>query len=191
MRATREQTDVTDTPEKEIRRLVDLQKSCHITDGPMSATYRIELIDRCIALLVNRQDDIIDAISTDFGHRSPDGTLATDIAGTIGALKYSKKNVRKWMKSSKRHSMFPLGLFGAKTRVDYQALGCVGNVVPWNFPFNLAFGPMGSIFSAGNRIILKPSEFTPYSAILIKELIEEYFGEDEAAVVLGLSLIHI
>lgn len=185
MRASREPVEVKDTPEKEIRRLVDLQKSCHIADGPMSAAYRIELIDRCIALLVNRQDDIVDAISTDFGHRSPEGTLATDIAGTIGALKYSKKNLRKWMKSSKRHSMFPLGLLGAKTRVDYQALGCVGNVVPWNFPFNLAFGPMGSIFSAGNRTILKPSEFTPCSAILIKELVEEYFREEEVAVVLG------
>ena len=49
MRATREQTDVTDTPEKEIRRLVDLQKSCHIADAPMSPTFRIEIKDRCIA----------------------------------------------------------------------------------------------------------------------------------------------
>ena len=114
MRASRESAEVKDTPEKEIRRLVDLQKSCHIADGPMSAAYRIELIDRCIALLVNQQDDIVDAISTDFGHRSSEGTLATDIAGTIGALKYSKKNLRKWMQSSKRHSMFPLGLLGAK-----------------------------------------------------------------------------
>ena len=52
-----------------------------------------------------------------------------------------------------RHSMFPLGLLGASTRVEYQPLGCVGNVVPWNFPFNLCFGPMGSIFAAGNRTI--------------------------------------
>ncbi len=185
MGVARKQAEVKDTPEKEIRRLVDLQKSKHIADGPMPAERRIDLIDRCIALLVERQDDIIEAINKDFGNRSPEGTLASDIAGTIGALKHAKKNVRKWMKPSKRHSMFPLGLLGAKTRVDYQALGCVGNVVPWNFPFNLAFGPMGSIFAAGNRTILKPSEFTPYSSILMKELVEEYFAEDEAAVVLG------
>ena len=185
MRNTNEHIELKDTSEEEIRRLVNLQKAQHIADGPMSAERRIDLIDRSIALLVNRQDDIIDTISKDFGHRSPESTLATDIASTIGALKYSRRNVRKWIKSSKRHSMFPLGLLGAKTRVDYQALGCVGNVVPWNFPFNLAFGPMGSIFSAGNRTIIKPSEFTPRSAILIKKLVEEYFLEEEVAVVLG------
>jgi coniferyl-aldehyde dehydrogenase len=185
MGLARPQVEVKDTPENEIRRLVALQKSKHVVDGPMSAERRIDLIDRCIALLVDRQDDIIEVINKDFGNRSPEGTLASDIAGTIGALKHAKKNVRKWMKPSKRRSMFPLGILGAKTRVDYQALGCVGNVVPWNFPFNLAFGPMGSIFAAGNRTILKPSEFTPYSSILIKELVEEYFEEDESAVVLG------
>ncbi len=185
MSVQRKIAETKDTPEKEIRRLVELQKQAHINDGPMPAERRIELINKCIALLIENKDAIVEALNDDFGSRSPEGSLATDVGGTLGALKYARKNVKKWMRASKRHSMFPLGVFGARTRVEYQALGCVGNVVPWNFPFNLAFGPMGSIFAAGNRTIIKPSEFTPHCSLLMKDLISKYFKEDEAVVVLG------
>ncbi len=185
MSAAEQMPELPETPEDEIRRLVELQKKAHIADGPMSAERRIDLIDRTIALLVENGDAMVAALMADFGNRSPEGSLATDVGGTLGALKHAKKNLRKWMKASKRHSMFPLGLLGARTRVEYQALGCVGNVVPWNFPFNLCFGPMGSIFAAGNRTIIKPSEYTVNCALLTKELCEKYFDETEVAVVLG------
>ena len=182
MSAAETMPELPETSEQDIRRLVDMQKAAHIAEGPMTAARRIDLIDRTIALLVENGDAMVDALMADFGSRSPEGTLATDVGGTLGALKYAKKNVKKWMKPSKRHSMFPLGLLGARTRVEYQALGCVGNVVPWNFPFNLCFGPMGSIFAAGNRTIIKPSEFTVQSALLTKELCEKYFDESDVAV---------
>ena len=185
MGVQRKMLEVKDTPEKEIRRLVDVQKKAHIAEGAMSAERRIALIDACIRLLIENKEAIVDALNADFGSRSPEGSLATDIGGTLGALKYAKSNVKKWMRASKRHSMFPLGLLGASTRVEYQPLGCVGNVVPWNFPFNLAFGPMGSIFAAGNRTVIKPSEYTPHCSLLLKELVAKYFQEDEVAVVVG------
>lgn len=185
MGVQRKMLEVKDTPEKEIRRLVDVQKKAHIAEGAMSAERRIALIDACIRLLIDNKEAIVDALNADFGSRSPEGSLATDIGGTLGALKYAKRNVKKWMRASKRHSMFPLGLLGASTRVEYQPLGCVGNVVPWNFPFNLAFGPMGSIFAAGNRTVIKPSEYTPHCSLLLKELVAKYFQEDEVAVVVG------
>lgn len=185
MSVQKKQAEMPDTSEAEIRRLIQVQKKAHIADGPMPAERRIDLINKCIHLLLENRDAIVDALSADFGSRSPEGSLATDIGGTLGALKYARKNVKKWMRASKRHSMAPLGLFGASTRVEYQPLGCVGNVVPWNFPFNLAFGPMGSIFAAGNRTIIKPSEFTPHCSLLLKDLCEKYFSEDEVAVVLG------
>ena len=77
----------------------------------MTAERRIDLLDRCIAILVENKDAIVDALNADFGNRSPEGSLATDVGSTIAALKYAKKNVRKWMKASKRHSMFPLGFW--------------------------------------------------------------------------------
>ena len=185
MSAAEKMPELPETPEQEIRDLIAAQKKAHIAEGPMSAERRIDLIDRTIALLVENGDKMVDALMADFGSRSPEGTLATDVGGTLGSLKYAKKSLRKWMKASKRHSMFPLGLLGASTRVEYQPIGCVGNVVPWNVPFILCFSPMGSIFAAGNRTIIKPSEYTVHSALLTKELCEKYFDKTEVAVVLG------
>ena len=185
MSAAEQIIDLPETSEVEIRRLIELQKKAHIAEGPMTAERRISLIDKSIAILVENKDAIVDALNADFGNRSPEGSLATDVGSTIAALKYAKKNVRSWMKASKRHSVFPLGLLGASTRVEYQPLGCVGNVVPWNFPFNLCFGPMSSIFAAGNRTIIKPSEYTPHCALLTKDLCEKYFDVEDVAVVLG------
>ena len=115
------QLEVADTPEAEIRRLVDLQKKTHIEEGPMSAERRMDLITRCIKLLIENKDAIVDSLSLDFGSRSPQGSMATDVGSTLGALKYARKNVRKWMKASKRHSMAPLGfLDGAPSLIRRQ-----------------------------------------------------------------------
>ena len=81
--------------------------------------------------------------------------------------------------------MFPLGLFGARGRVEYQPLGVVGCISPWNFPVNLTFAPLGGIFAAGNRTMIKPSEFTAQTSELMKELFAEAYDEDEVAVLTG------
>ena len=81
--------------------------------------------------------------------------------------------------------MFPLGLFGAKGRIEYQPLGVVGCISPWNFPVNLTFSPLGGIFAAGNRTMIKPSEFTAQTSELMKELFAEAYDEDEVSVFAG------
>ena len=78
-----------------------------------------------------------------------------------------------------------LGLLGAKLRLEYQPLGTVGVISPWNFPVTLTFGPLGSIFAAGNRAMIKPSEFTPKTSELMKKMFEEAFSEEEVAVFTG------
>ena len=174
-----------ETSEQEIQRLVQLQKREAREKPAPTAAERRQWLDTCIGLLVDHKDEIADALDADFGNRSRQGSLATDIGSTIGSLKFCKKNLKKWMRPSKRSPMPPLGLFGARAWVEYQPYGCVGNVVPWNFPFNLAFGPLASIFAAGNRCLLKPSEYTPHCSILLKGLVEKYFDEEVLAVVTG------
>jgi coniferyl-aldehyde dehydrogenase len=78
-----------------------------------------------------------------------------------------------------------LGLFGAKAYVDYQPKGVVGVISPWNFPFNLTFTPLAGIFAAGNRVMIKPSEFTPRSSELMARMFASAFDEEEVAVVTG------
>ena len=169
-----------------LNKILEKQKKAHLRDGPLSVEIRKEWIDRCIALLIKYQNEIVDAISKDFGHRSTESSLLADVAGSIGSLKSAKENIKKWVKPEKR-KVTPaiLGLLGAKLRVEYQPLGTVGVISPWNFPVTLTFGPLGSIFAAGNRAMIKPSEFTPKTSELMKTMFEEAFTEEEVAVFTG------
>ena len=169
-----------------LNKVLEKQKKAHLRDGALSVETRKEWIDRCITLLIKYQNEIVEAISKDFGHRSTESSLLADVAGSIGSLKSAKENIKKWVKPEKR-KVTPaiLGLLGAKLRVEYQPLGTVGVISPWNFPVTLTFGPLGSIFAAGNRAMIKPSEFTPETSKLMKVMFEEAFKEEEVAVFTG------
>ena len=169
-----------------LNEVLEIQKKAHLRDGPLSVETRKEWIDRCIALLIKYQNEIAEAISEDFGHRSTESSLLADVAGSIGSLKSAKENIKKWVKPEKR-KVTPsiLGLLGARLRLEYQPLGTVGVISPWNFPVTLTFGPLGSIFAAGNRAMIKPSEFTPKTSELMKKMFEEAFSQEEVAVFTG------
>ena len=161
------------------------QKAAHIADGIPSAEKRIDWIDRSIDLLVTHGDALCEAMSEDFGHRSVDQSALTDISGSIGALKFAKKNLAKWMRPERRKVEFPLGLLGSRAQIQYQPKGVIGVISPWNFPVNLTFTPLAGVFAAGNRAMIKPSEFTEATSELMKNLIAKYYDEAEVAVVTG------
>ncbi|MEO1305599.1 MAG: coniferyl aldehyde dehydrogenase [Pseudomonadota bacterium] len=161
------------------------QKAANIRDGIPSLAQREAWIDKSIDLLVTHGDALSNAMAEDFGHRSLDQSALTDIAGSIGALKFSRKHMRKWMRPEKRKVEFPLGLLGSKAHIQYQPKGVVGIISPWNFPVNLTFAPLANVFAAGNRAMIKPSEFTEKTSELMAELISKYYTEEEVAVVTG------
>ena len=169
----------------ELGTILAKQKAAHLRDGIPSLEKRIDWLDRSIDLLATHGDKLNEAMRDDFGHRSMDQSNFTDIAGSIGALKHAKKHVKTWMKPEKRSTDFPLGLFGAKARIQYQPKGVIGVISPWNFPVNLTFTPLAGVFAAGNRTMIKPSEFTERTSELMKKLFAEYYSEEEVAVVTG------
>lgn len=162
------------------------QKAAHLRDGAPTAEQRIERLDRCIALLVDHRTAIEDAVNADFGSRSREATAFTDIAGSIGPLKHARAHLAKWMRPEKRKTTPAiLGLFGAKAEIRFQPKGVVGVISPWNFPVNLTFAPLAGILAAGNRAMIKPSEYTPATSELMKTMFGKVFSEEEIAVVTG------
>jgi coniferyl-aldehyde dehydrogenase len=169
-----------------MKALLERQRTAYLNDGPPSAEVRIDRLNRCIALLVDHQDEIADVLNKDFGNRSTQMSKFTDVSGSIGPLKHARDNLRKWMKVEKR-SPTPaiLGWFGAKAEVHYQPLGVIGVISPWNFPVNLTFAPLAGILAAGNRCMIKPSEFTPATSELMERMFRKSFSETEIAVCTG------
>lgn len=165
--------------------LLKAQRMHLLTAGAPSLDTRIARINRLIDLIADNQDALCDAVSADFGNRSKAETLIADIGGTLTELKHAKSHLAQWMKPTRAKVDFPLNLFGGKARIEYQPLGVIGIVAPWNFPIYLAIGPMGEAFAAGNSVMLKPSEFTPETSALMKQLIEDTFSPNEAVVITG------
>lgn len=179
------QPSIDSTPE-DLRRLLDLQRNAHLREGPPSAAVRINRIDRCIALLRERAGDIEEAISADFGNRSLHATAVTDVMSPLEALKHSRAHLAKWMRTERRSvEPFALGLLGARAEIRFQPKGVIGIVAPWNFPVGLVFSPLAGVLAAGNRALIKPSEFTPRTSALLKEMIASRFAPEEVAVVTG------
>ena len=174
----------------EMHRVLELQKSLNIKEGAPDLELRKDRLDRVIAMVGKYDKHIVKAVNEDFGNRDPVMSAVTEVASVIGPMEHAKKNLRKWMKTEKRKAAIaPLGsalsLLGAKAEVRYQPKGVVGAISPWNFPMNLALAPLAGILSAGNRVMHKPSELTPATSDLLKEMIEEYFDEAEMAVFVG------
>jgi len=166
--------------------LLARQKAASLRDSAPSAEKRIERIDRAIGLLVDNREAIIAALNADFGSRSAEASAFTDIGASLGPLKHAKAHLRRWMRPEKRPiSPAILGLFGAKAELRYQPKGVVGIISPWNFPVNLTFAPLAGVLAAGNRAMIKPSEYTPATSELMATMIGGAFSEEEIAVVTG------
>ncbi|WP_101758005.1 coniferyl aldehyde dehydrogenase [Oceanicoccus sp. KOV_DT_Chl] len=169
----------------ELNDILQAQKNAILDEGYVSAATRINRIDRAIGQLLKYQDELAAAMSSDFGHRSLQHSKMLDVAAGVGPLQHAKKHLSKWMRVEKRKTLFPLNLLGANSRIEYQPLGVIGIISPWNFPVNLTFAPLANALAAGNRAMIKPSEFTPATAELMKKIIAEVFDPTEVAVVTG------
>ena len=174
-----------DDRKEEMDAILTLQRDAFTAARPEGLEVRRDRINRAIALLVDHAEELCEAMNEDFGNRSRDQSMMTDIVGTVNFGKYCLKNMNAWSKPERRKLQFPLGLLGAKAELRYEPKGVIGILSPWNFPVNLAFGPLMQVLSAGNRAMMKPSEFTEKTSELTAELVGKYFGQDEVAVFTG------
>ncbi|WP_068085657.1 coniferyl aldehyde dehydrogenase [Novosphingobium rosa] len=165
----------------EMTAIVRSMQRAQLASGPADANLRRDRLARAMALLLDNGEALAGAINADFGTRSRFQSLAADVGSSVRSLSYAAEHVAAWMQSEPMET--PDGAIGA--RIDYQPLGVVGIISPWNFPVNLAFSPLAGVFAAGNTALIKPSELTPRTSELLADLAGRYFSPDELGVVLG------
>ena len=166
-----------------LQSLLDKQRQAYAAHPFPPLAQRQQWLKSLRQLLSREREVLIDAISQDFSHRSPDETLFAELMPCLHSIDYALKHLKRWMKPSSRSvgMMFA----PASAKVMYQPLGVVGIIVPWNYPLYLAIGPLVGALAAGNRVMLKLSEFTPVTGHWLKDLLGRIFPEDMVAVVLG------
>ena len=146
-------TRETAAPVANPKSLLDAQRSAFLAEGAVSPSVRRDRLTRAIDLLVSHEAEICEAIAADFGQRPAGLTRFMDIFPAVHALKFARKNLKRWMKPLPRALGFPNVAPGASARIVYQPLGVVGVISPWNFPVTLTFGP-----SITREARVKPSE---------------------------------
>ncbi|WP_448107861.1 coniferyl aldehyde dehydrogenase [Pseudomonas azerbaijanoccidentalis] len=163
----------------DIRVILDKQRAACLANEPWTAEQRCELIDRAIGLLVDYQGEIIEALAADFGHRSPDFSRLFDVLGPLASLKYTKAKIAEWMKPDQRATD------RGEAWVQYQPLGVVGILTAWNFPGNMVFNGLAGALAAGNRVMIKVSEYNPKTSELLARIFRSVYAEDEVAIIIG------
>ncbi|PJI41125.1 MAG: coniferyl aldehyde dehydrogenase [Rhizobium sp.] len=159
------------------------QKAAYLTDINPDLALRRDRLDRLERLILAWQERLAQAISEDFGNRSPVVTTLADIVPTRAALRHARRHLNGWMRP-RRVSLAWTGQPGSAL-ILRQPLGVVGIIAPWNYPLNLMLSPLVGALAAGNRAMLKPSELTPKFSEVLDAAVREFFAEDEVAVVVG------
>ena len=162
----------------------DAQRRAFAQDRYPSLQERYERLGALIGMMVGNRERISKAIAQDFAaHPAPASDLI-EVLGVVGRAQYVLEHLEEWMKPSGRD--MDAALFGTATaEVRYGPKGVIGNIVPWNFPFDLSVGPMVDMLAAGNRVMVKPSEYTPACADLLAEMVAATFDPTLVHVAVG------
>lgn len=170
-------------PEDEARRLFDLQYRASRDEPPASYATRRDRLDRLRRMLIENDTAFVEAIGADFGTRSNHETELFEIVTVLNALRHTRKHFKRWMRDERRP--VDMAFKPASARIRHEPLGVVGIIAPWNFPMQTALTPLVDALAAGNRAMIKPSEFTPRFSDLLRGLVAHYFDEAELTVITG------
>jgi len=170
------------TPVSELAPTLQQLRDAWLAKRPDYAQRRADL-QRLRDALKARLNEMVAAVSADFGYRSRHESLLGEGMTVFAEIDHMLKHLRRWMRPQRRSSGWRL--WPAKAEVRYVPLGVVGVIAPWNYPVNLALVPLATAIAAGNHVYLKPSEHTPRTSEFLRSLLVDVFPADRVAVAIG------
>lgn len=172
----------TSIDQEQINQIFKKQKVTALAWRKSDFPERSERLKKLRTWILNHKPEIRAAVAADFKKPIAEVDLS-EIYPVTSEIKHTLSHLKSWMKGKSVST--PLPMLGTQGRVTPEAKGVSLIIAPWNYPFNLAIGPLVSALAAGCTAIIKPSEMTPHTAALIENLVEEVFKEDEVAVFQG------
>jgi coniferyl-aldehyde dehydrogenase len=168
----------------ELQEIVERQRAAFLAEPFPSLEERQGLLGALAAMLMSNRTEIQEALSSDFGVHPPTAADLIEVLGPAGRAVYAAEQLGGWMASEPR-AVDPALYGSGRAFVQPQPKGVIGNIVPWNFPFDLSVGPLIEMLAAGNRVVIKPSEYTPACGELLREMAHATFDRDRVDVVVG------
>lgn len=168
----------------ELQHVFQLQKKAFLANTFPTLNQRLALLEALAGMMLAYRTRIQDAVAADFGSHPTQFSDLVECLGVAGRAGFVAERLAEWMKPQPRE-VDPALYGNARAYVQQQPKGVVGNMVPWNFPFDIGIGPVVEMLAAGNRVIVKPSDLTPACSELTLEMIRATFDPDQVAAVAG------
>lgn len=162
--------------------ILSSQKETALSWRTSTAKERIERLKKLNNWIISNRKDIQNALYADF-KKPPVETDLSEIFAVTSEITHAIKNLKSWMKPKSVPT--PITMFGTSGKIYFEPKGCALIISPWNYPFNLAIGPLVSALAAGCTAVIKPSELTPNTSTLIERMVSELFEPFEVAVFQG------
>ncbi|QHV94724.1 aldehyde dehydrogenase family protein [Spirosoma endbachense] len=166
----------------ELKAVFDAQRQYAPQMALTTVDQRIERIRRIQTWVKDHEADIQRVMYEDFRKPAAE-VMIGELLALQAEIKHTIRHLAHWMKPQRLPT--PLSLVGTKSSLHHEPKGNVLIMAPWNYPFVLSIRPLVSAIAAGNVVILKPSELTPHTAGLIKQMITDLFPVKEVAVFEG------
>lgn len=166
--------------EKEILRIVETQKDFFKLGKTLDVGFRIAHLKKLYDVIKKKEDKIAGALYKDLG-KSKSEAYMCETGLVLSEISYTLKHIKKWTKPRKKRT--PLAQFKAVSFTIAEPYGTVLVMSPWNYPFLLSLDPLVEAIASGNTIIIKTSEYSPYTNEILKEIIEDAFEPKYATVI--------
>jgi aldehyde dehydrogenase (NAD+) len=166
---------------EEIGLIIDEQRKFFASGKTFEIKYRLEILKKLRALIIQHEQEIVEALWKDF-HKPELEVIGSESRLIIKGLNYIIRNLREWGRNKRVTT--PLLHFMAHSYVVSQPYGQVLVLSPWNFPFQLAFMPLVGALAAGNCVILKVSRQVPCIAAVMEKILS-YMPKELVAIVDG------
>lgn len=167
---------------KQIQNIILKQKAFFATGKTKDIKARIDALKKLKKGILKYEDSIKEALKKDL-NKSYSESYMTEIGMTLSELNYVINHIKRW--TTKKIVLTPIVHFPSISFTYAEPYGVALILAPWNYPFMLLMEPLIGAISAGNTIILKPSEFAPNTSNVIEDMIRNCFDEEYIAVIQG------
>ncbi|APH18232.1 aldehyde dehydrogenase [Clostridium botulinum] len=165
-----------------IRNILEKQKSFFDKGYTKDINFRIEALKKLKHNIKINENNIFKALKIDL-NKSEFETFITEIGIVYDEINGAIKNIKKWSKPKKVKT--PITNFLASSYIYNEPYGVALIMSPWNYPFQLIMAPLVGAISAGNCVLLKPSELAIETEKVIVKIIKDTFSDEYIGVITG------
>ena len=168
----------------ELHDMLAAQKAAFRREPYPTLEARRERLQALAGMVVAHREQIREALRSDFGSHPDAFSDIVEMLGIAGRAAYTIEQLERWMAPEPRDAD-PAFYGTGRAYLHPQPKGVVGNIAPWNFPFDIGLGPLCEILGAGNRAIIKPSDYTPACGEVMRDMVRATFDRDLVDVAVG------